>query len=168
MAPKARTCTICNAPIPDTASHNATTCGDDNCKRERSRRASAAYRARHPGRHNENVARHRAKLRPGEEKARRHCLTYERYTELLAASGGACTICGSDRNLRIDHDHRCCPGPDSCGECVRAIVCHSCNIAVGLFGDSPDRLAAAIRYLLGERGARLVDGGIDALRGWLT
>ena len=56
MAPKARTCTICNAPIPDTASHNATTCGDDNCKRERSRRASAAYRARHPGRHNENVA----------------------------------------------------------------------------------------------------------------
>ena len=24
-----RRCTICNAPIPDTASHNATVCGDD-------------------------------------------------------------------------------------------------------------------------------------------
>ena len=84
MAPKARTCTICNAPIPDTASHNATTCGDDNCKRERSRRASAAYRARHPGRHNENVARHRAKLRPGEERARpRHPRHYQRRRTVL-------------------------------------------------------------------------------------
>ena len=39
----------------------------------------------------------------------------------------------------------------------------------GLHGRGPDREApAALRYLLGERGARLVDGGIDALRGWLT
>lgn len=28
----------------------------------------------------------------------------------------------------IDHDHNCCPGRNSCGDCIRGIVCRDCNI----------------------------------------
>jgi hypothetical protein len=52
----------------------------------------------------------------------------------------------------------------SCGNCVRGIICHRCNLNLGAWHDNLDLLAAAIRYLLGERGTRLVDGGLDALR----
>jgi hypothetical protein len=43
-----------------------------------------------------------------------------------------------------------------------------CNLNLGAWHDNLDMLAAAIRYLLGERGVKLVDGGLDALRQVLT
>lgn len=40
-----------------------------------------------------------------------------------------------------------CPGKSSCGQCVRALLCHRCNLAIGGFSDNPDLLRAAISYL---------------------
>jgi hypothetical protein len=37
------------------------------------------------------------------------------------------------KEIHIDHDHTCCPGPKSCGKCVRGIVCKACNISDGMF-----------------------------------
>lgn len=50
-----------------------------------------------------------------------------------------CTVCGDmpqGKKLYIDHDHSCCNFPAnhgmmSCGECVRGIVCPSCNVSIG-------------------------------------
>jgi len=31
----------------------------------------------------------------------------------------------------IDHDHTCCHGGTSCGQCIRGILCSSCNMSLG-------------------------------------
>lgn len=74
-------------------------------------------------------------------------LTLERTTELLAAG---CAVCGSRDELHIDHDHRCCPGgssPRSCGQCVRGVLCHGCNTALGLLGEDPARIEALLAHV---------------------
>lgn len=48
----------------------------------------------------------------------------------------------------IDHDHACCPGIGSCGECVRGLLCHDCNILLGMAKDSADRLDQVKKYLI--------------------
>jgi predicted dehydrogenase len=67
---------------------------------------------------------------------------------MLAAQGGICVICKGDKphvsrkgpwRWCVDHDH-------ATGH-VRGILCHACNSALGLFGEDPQRLSAAIVYL---------------------
>jgi hypothetical protein len=55
-------------------------------------------------------------------------LTKEQYDE-MAKDG--CYICSSKNFLNVDHDHGCCQGKNSCGKCVRGIVCSSCNQYLG-------------------------------------
>lgn len=72
-------------------------------------------------------------------------LTKEQY---LAATSAACSICGSDGPIVLDHDHRCCPpGRATCGRCFRGPLCHKCNLALGFVGDDLTWLAKAIAYL---------------------
>lgn len=62
----------------------------------------------------------------------RYRLTPEQFDE-LAKDG--CFICGSFDNLAVDHNHLCCAGRKSCGECVRGILCRKHNQAEGCFSD---------------------------------
>ncbi|WP_222123175.1 endonuclease VII domain-containing protein [Streptomyces sp. SLBN-118] len=75
-----------------------------------------------------------------------------RYAEMLARQGGVCAICKQPDNtgltLSIDHNHTCCPGSaESCGECVRGLLCTACNHGLGKFRDDPELLRAAAAYL---------------------
>jgi len=79
-------------------------------------------------------------------------LTQEQYDVLLAAQGGHCGLCpateaGGKGGWHVDHDHACCPGKRSCGECTRGLLCHRCNMLLGHAEDSVERLEAAIGYL---------------------
>ena len=80
-------------------------------------------------------------------RLRRYGITRDQFNQLLAIQDSKCAICGkkgSGRNgttelLFIDHCHQ--------AKRFRGLLCHSCNIGLGNFGDDVDRLRNAIKYL---------------------
>jgi hypothetical protein len=70
-------------------------------------------------------------------------ITADEYDRLLDSQGSACAICGraceSGRRLAVDHDHQT--------GSIRGLLCRKCNCALGLLGDTPEGIAAALRYL---------------------
>lgn len=82
----------------------------------------------------------------------KHGLTVEQFDELFARQNNVCAICSSPpglnprwkdksaiRNLKIDHDHET--------GAVRGLLCHNCNVAIGLLKDSPNLFRRAADYL---------------------
>ncbi len=91
-------------------------------------------------------------------------ITPERFDEILASQGGGCALCGHVKTtgrwdrLAVDHDHACCPGKTSCGQCVRGILCGRCNTGVGLLEvGGADALTKAHDYV--ERHRRTLKPG---------
>ena len=84
---------------------------------------------------------------------KKYRLTPAAFEEILDRQSGRCAICRTDvpggRHgiWHIDHDHRCCPGSSSCGNCVRGLLCQNCNLFLGNAKDDPVILLAAVRYL---------------------
>lgn len=109
------------------------------------------YRA--AGRVNHNSVKNRARQRKF-----RYGLDQAAYDALLQAQGGLCAICREPERvgigpterlgLAVDHDRRCCPGNKTCGECVRGLLCFTCNTSLGGFGDDIGRLLDAVAYLV--------------------
>jgi hypothetical protein len=70
---------------------------------------------------------------------------------IFSAAGNACEACGSlgdeASRLVLDHDHKCCPGEYTCGECIRGVLCRRCNVALGSIGDSIDALRGLLTYM---------------------
>jgi hypothetical protein len=59
-----------------------------------------------------------------------------------------CGICGASGQMRVDHDHACCPQSyGTCGNCNRGLICASCNTALGMAKDSPQILERLAEYL---------------------
>ncbi len=122
--------------------------------------------ARNPEKHREYTRRYREshreerreynRLYSRRNRANRRFLQYgitaEQYDALLKAQNGGCAVCAAKpeeggRDLRIDHDHSCCPGIKSCGKCIRGLLCDKHNLGLGLFGDDISQLQTAIAYL---------------------
>ena len=63
-------------------------------------------------------------------------LTQEQFNRLLSVQQNTCGMCHEpfeeEQLIHVDHDHACCRAKNrSCGECVRGLLCHTCNIALG-------------------------------------
>jgi hypothetical protein len=73
------------------------------------------------------------------------------YDELKEFQGGVCAICeratGKTKRLAIDHDHDCCSGKTSCGQCVRGLLCSLCNSMLAHARDDPTFFRRAFAYL---------------------
>jgi hypothetical protein len=82
---------------------------------------------------------------------RQFALTPDEYARLYEHQGRRCAICrratGATKRLAVDHDHTCCPGPTSCGRCVRGLLCGPCNDVMAHARDDADYFRRAIRYL---------------------
>lgn len=82
-----------------------------------------------------------------------HRITWEQLRGILDGQNGCCYLCTepldpeAPRGVHVDHDHQCCPGSRSCGNCIRGVSCHKCNTGIGLFGDDPDRMERVARNL---------------------
>lgn len=72
-------------------------------------------------------------------------IPYEDYEEIFDRQNGCCAICKSkvsnNKNYRLFVDH--------CHDTlkIRGLLCQQCNLALGLFKDSPTILKKAIEYL---------------------
>ena len=95
--------------------------------------------------HIANRAHHKALMRINHYK-RVHGVTPEQVTELLAAQGGKCGICGSAdprsqmHGWQLDHNHQYKPGDP---KYIRGILCANCNRGGGQFNDDPILLRKA-------------------------
>lgn len=66
-------------------------------------------------------------------------LSPEDYAILITSTDGKCEICLRQKRLVIDHDHET--------GIVRGILCHGCNAALGIFGDTASGVEKALKYL---------------------
>lgn len=70
-------------------------------------------------------------------KKGRHGLTWEEADAMKADA--SCEVCDSRDRLVVDHDHETMK--------IRGVLCHWCNVALGMTKDDPDRLRALADYL---------------------
>jgi hypothetical protein len=67
-------------------------------------------------------------------------ISVEDFDALMAGQGGCCAICKeSKKRLGVDHNH-------STGA-IRGLLCHSCNVAIGLLHENVNALQRASKYL---------------------
>jgi len=89
----------------------------------------------------------RKELNPNRSKDRRlkskYDITLEQYNNMLQLQSNCCYLCkvsvDSGRRFVVDHDHET--------GAVRAILCNSCNVGIGLLNDNPELLVNAARYI---------------------
>ena len=77
-------------------------------------------------------------------------LTADEHAAMLVEQGGMCAICRVKPATDTDHDY-------GTGK-VRAILCHRCNIGIGMLGDHSDGVQPAFRFLALHDGAFLGAG----------
>lgn len=81
----------------------------------------------------------------------RHGINQEWFDSKMVEQDGKCAICRKpfEETPHIDHNHECCSRLKSCDKCRRGLLCDDCNLGLGRFKDSIDRLSKAIKYLQG-------------------
>jgi len=79
---------------------------------------------------------------------KRYGVTFEWYQKTLAEQNNVCAICAKPETTQIRNKTIAMP-VDHCHTTgkVRGLLCTQCNRALGLFGDDPATLQAAIGYL---------------------
>lgn len=83
----------------------------------------------------------------------RYNLSLPEWDAIFDAQDGKCAICGTTEpggrhnTFHVDHNHSCCDGPQSCGECVRGLLCSRCNLAISKLDEKPEVLRSAADYL---------------------
>ena len=82
---------------------------------------------------------------------KKYGMTMDDYMDMEEKQNKVCKICGKPekykKRLSVDHDHACCPGPTSCGKCIRGLLCSSCNTVLGQVNDDKVLLQKMIDYL---------------------
>jgi hypothetical protein len=130
-----RDCLDCGTALTPRTSRWPKRC--EECARTRTRSLQDAWMSRQPATYTRGVMyRHRYKK------------SLEDIQQMLLAQGNRCKYCltadPGQRGWHVDHDHSCCAGERSCGDCVRWLLCNPCNQGLGHFHDDIERMERAI------------------------
>jgi len=107
--------------------------------------ANKRYTSCKPCVNKERNDRRRGTDRKAERIKFQYKINFDEYKNLVK---DGCSVCGSHENLSVDHDHRCCPSyRNTCGNCIRGVLCRKCNIAEGILGSDPSRIRALADYV---------------------
>ena len=159
-------CTKCRIEKPPSAFHKDSRAKDGLSSHCKSCHAvsSAAYRktTRGKAKHRGYAKVHRATTKGRLSQRNGHYkysygkgMSIEKYDEMFSAQGGLCAICGNPetrvvkstgrvRELDVDHNHET-------GQ-IRELLCHCCNVAIGLLKHDKVRLSKAVTYLVKHEG----------------
>lgn len=99
---------------------------------------------------NKYIAKARAwELASGGKIFLRYGLTDEALQAMMDKYQGMCWLCRKKPAVHIDHDHTCCSirSQQTCGKCIRGVLCSGCNTGLGQLGDSLEGLERATLYL---------------------
>lgn len=70
-------------------------------------------------------------------------LSLDEFNKMLISQNGVCAICGkvntNGRRLAVDHDHETLK--------IRALLCHKCNLALGLLDENVSVFKNCIEYI---------------------
>lgn len=104
--------------------------------------------------HHRAVTKARKATAHGNRVSKGYGINGEQYAEIKAEQGGVCFICrratGASRNLAVDHDHNVGCGHDpkqGCPQCVRGLLCSTCNKMLAHARDDLTFFVRAINYL---------------------
>lgn len=102
--------------------------------RARTNKQNRNYSRSHPNKVREFQLRYAYGLEPGQ------------YEAMLLAQGGCCAICKKQKKLCVDHCHRT--------DQVRGLLCHACNVAVGMCETREAFLPGLVAYLQKAEGLK--------------
>jgi hypothetical protein len=141
MEMQTKTCSQCHEtkPIEDFPRQKQNRDGRFSwCKKCKNARQKAHYEA--------NIIEMREKAL-WRQKEWRYGINREQFEALVAAQEGRCAICNEEngdragtQSLVVDHDHE--------NGMIRGLLCHRCNMALGLLEDDPGRILRAAAYLV--------------------
>jgi hypothetical protein len=120
------------------------------CASERTMRAREPRPCAQCGRAKKVYARGRCKscYQADKKNKSKYKVTLERFAEMVIGQCGKCAICGEQLRVpSIDHCH-------ATGG-TRALLCHLCNVGLGSFGDDPERMREAARYVESYRSRKV-------------
>ena len=111
---------------------------------------------------------HRLKVKENKGRSRNSYLvntygiTEQEYLDIKRHQDGRCFICrratGATKNLAVDHDHAHCAGKKGCRECVRGLLCSSCNQGVlGHLRDDIESVKRILEYLTDPPARKVLD-----------
>jgi len=157
-----KTCTRCGKEKDETQFRKGRKC--NKCLSELATARNKEMREKDPVAFAERTARYAKNYRAKPQKRRamqlqrlraKYGLSPEQLDQMLVGQDYRCAICLNpfgDTTPHVDHNHACCPGEQTCGSCVRGLLCASCNRGIGYFHDSTIKLESAAEYIRSYRG----------------
>jgi DNA-binding transcriptional MerR regulator len=143
-----RECSGCHRtkPFEDFCVDRSSPSGHTTRCKECIRKISKEYKKKHPERAQENQRLYRQSHREmihNRYLFKKYGISLQDYKRMWTGQGGRCAICQKEERLCVDHAH------DS--GMVRKLLCHGCNMLLGMARDNEEVLSAAIEYLRGSR-----------------